>query len=272
MRIVVTGAGGYLGPRVVQSLASLGHEVIPVVRSLSSCDLLSGFDQVVTNVLSDDFTFESFGQKLPDAIIHLAWQDGFVHDNPSHFENVSAHFKFIMNCAAAGIKKISVLGTMHEVGYWEGAISADTPTNPISMYGIAKDALRRALFRALPESSSLRWLRAFYILGDDDRNHSVFTKLLAADQRGDAEFPFTSGKNKYDFIDIFDLADQISEYATRDSNEEKEVINCCSGEAISLKDKVEEFIAEKNLTIKLKYGAFPDRPYDSPGVWGAQTN
>ena len=31
---------------------------------------------------------------------------------------------------------------------------------------------------------------------------------------------------------------------------------------------VEEFIKEKNYKIRPEYGAFPDRPYDSPGVWG----
>ena len=37
---------------------------------------------------------------------------------------------------------------------------------------------------------------------------------------------------------------------------------------ISLAEKVEGFIKENNLKIKLKYGAFPDREYDSPAVWG----
>ena len=30
----------------------------------------------------------------------------------------------------------------------------------------------------------------------------------------------------------------------------------------------ERFIREHKLNIRLEYGAFPDRPYDSPGVWG----
>ena len=33
-------------------------------------------------------------------------------------------------------------------------------------------------------------------------------------------------------------------------------------------NKVEEFIFEHGFKIKPEYGAFPDRPYDSPGVWG----
>lgn len=272
MRIVVTGAGGYLGPRVVERLVNLGHDVLPVVRSYSKSPFLVNLNQLVENVLDSDFSIEDFGANLPDAIIHLAWQDGFVHDNPSHFENVSDHYKFIMKCAASGIKRISILGTMHEVGYWEGAVAASTPTNPISMYGIAKDSLRRALMRSFPETSSLRWLRAFYILGDDKRNHSVFTKLLAAEERGESDFPFTTGQNEYDFIQIEELSALICEYATSDNLPTKSIINCSSGFPVALKDKVEEFIANSGMQIKLKYGVFPDRPYDSPRIWGDVEN
>ena len=49
------------------------------------------------------------------------------------------------------------------------------------------------------------------------------------------------------------------------------IINCCSGEPISLSDMAQKFIREQGLKIKLQYGAFPDRPYDSPGVWGDAT-
>ena len=46
------------------------------------------------------------------------------------------------------------------------------------------------------------------------------------------------------------------------------IINCCSGKPMSLADRVEQFIKEKKLDIKLEYGAFPDRPYDSPCEYG----
>ena len=39
----------------------------------------------------------------------------------------------------------------------------------------------------------------------------------------------------------------------------------------SLADRVEQFLRDKNYKIKLDYGAFPDRPYDSPGTWGDAT-
>jgi len=47
--------------------------------------------------------------------------------------------------------------------------------------------------------------------------------------------------------------------------------NACTGEPMSLAERVEAYIRDNNLDITLEYGAFPDRPYDSPGVWGDPT-
>lgn len=38
-----------------------------------------------------------------------------------------------------------------------------------------------------------------------------------------------------------------------------------------LADRVERFIKENDYRIKLQYGAFPDRPYDSKAIWGNDT-
>ena len=172
--------------------------------------------------------------------------------------------------AEAGCKNISVMGTMHEVGFWEGKIDENTPCNPLSQYGIAKNALRQSLLLATKDLDvNIFWLRAYYILGDDTKNSSIFTKLLQAAEDGKKEFPFTTGQTKYDFIDVKRLAKMIAVASTQ--SKYTGIINVCTGNPISLADRVEEFIKEHNLDIKLKYGAFPERPYDSKIVYGDST-
>ena len=51
----------------------------------------------------------------------------------------------------------------------------------------------------------------------------------------------------------------------------KGIINICSGKPEKLADRVERFIKENGYRIKLQYGAFPDRPYDSKAIWGNDT-
>lgn len=263
-KILVTGANGYIGQHVVEEALNLGYQVIANDFYNTGIDKRAIFCE--TPIFSDNINvYEELGK--PDICIHMAWKDGFSHNAPSHMLNLSEHYKFLMKLVDSGCKNIAVMGTMHEVGYWEGKIDENTPCNPMSLYGIAKNALRQALLlQAQQKEFQLFWLRAYYILGDDKRNHSIFTKILEAAEKGKKEFPFTSGKNKYDFIDVRDLAKMIVDAATQ--NEYTGIINVCNGEPISLGEEVEKFIREKNLDIKLKYGEYPDRPYDSPIVYG----
>ena len=89
---------------------------------------------------------------------------------------------------------------------------------------------------------------------------------MEAEEQGKVLFPFTTGETKYDFIHVDDLVKQISTVVGQDKI--NGIINCCSGEPVALKDKVEQFLEDNNYNIKLEYGAFPERPYDSKIIYG----
>lgn len=269
-QVLITGAGGYVGPHVVRAVADLGYQPVAVSRRPPEAELDERALFVKADVLAPDFLIESIAPAAEvSAVIHLAWQDGFVHNARSHIESLSAHHGFLAGAAEVGIERIASLGTMHEVGYWEGAVDEDTPTNPVTLYGIAKDALRRSTALTVAPVAEYIWLRAFYILGDDRRNRSIFAKILDAADRGDTEFPFTTGRTLYDFIDVAELGKQIAVASL--SNGVTGIVNVCSGKPESLASRVERFIQENDLSIRLRYGAFPDRAYDSPGIWGDST-
>lgn len=265
MKVVVTGASGYIGRHVVDALIKMHHEVIAV-------DMINKGINTDAKFLSLDIFSDDIYNKLgrPDACIHMAWKDGFNHASDAHMGMLSKHYAFIKNMIDGGVKYLSVMGTMHEIGYYEGCVDENTPTNPLSMYGIAKNALREAsLLLADKSDTALMWLRAYYILGDDSNNNSIFTKITQMEHEGKASFPFVSGKNKYDFIHVDELAKQIATASTQ--SEITGIINCCSGKPVSLADKVNEFIEKNHYSIRPDYGKFPERPYDSPAIWGDNT-
>lgn len=264
MKVMVTGAAGYIGRHVVDALLKQNHQVIAVDRVPLEADGVTALDIDIFS--GDPDIYEKAGR--PDSLIHLAWIDGFVHNSKTHLEYLPLHYLFMENMLQGGLPQLVVMGTMHEIGYWEGAIKEDTPTNPLSLYGIAKNALRQSLsvLQAKYPAAVFQWLRGYYIYGDDAHSHSIFTKLIQAAEEGKKKFPFTSGRNLYDFIHVDDLAFQIAACGTQ--REVTGVINCCSGKPVSLAEQVERFIQEQNLDIELEYGKFPDRAYDSPGVWG----
>ncbi|MEI3227947.1 MAG: NAD(P)-dependent oxidoreductase [Lachnospiraceae bacterium] len=266
-KILVTGAGGYIGQHVVKALLDKGAAVIATDIRLDDVD--DRATKIQKNIFGENENiFTEMGS--PDVCLHMAWRDGFIHNSEKHIEDLDSHYKFISNMMKGGLKQIAVMGSMHEVGYYEGAIDENTPTNPLSLYGIAKNTLRQLTFLlGKNENVIVQWIRGFYIFGDDLKNNSIFKKIVEAEQEGKTEFPFTSGKNKYDFLSIYDMADQIAEIVLQDKI--NGIINSCTGQPMTLAEKVESFIKENNFKIKLKYGAYPDRPYDSPGIWGDAT-
>lgn len=270
-RVLVTGGNGYIGRHAVRALRDRGADPVALTRQVvPTGDRLEGVQYVTGDVLAPTSDLVAALQDV-DVLLHLAWQDGFKLNSEAHALHLSGHYRFLTMAAEAGVKRLAVAGTMHEVGYWEGAINSQTPCKPQSLYGIAKVALRELLFarERLGDFPQVQWLRMYYIVGDDDRSHSIFTKLLAAAQAGKSTFPFTRGRNKYDFEDIHELADQLAAAALQ--SEIAGTIECCSGVPVTLAERVERFISDNDLHVHLEYGAFPDRPFDSPGLWGDAT-
>jgi dTDP-6-deoxy-L-talose 4-dehydrogenase (NAD+) len=263
MKILVTGANGYLGQGVVNSLLDLGHEVIATGFRTDNIDKRA--QCISVNLFEVENPYDYFFS--PEVVLHLAWKDGFVHDSNSHLIDLPNHYLFLEKMIMSGVKDVVVLGTMHEIGFFEGSINANTPCNPVNLYGISKNALRRSTESLCKKNNAkFKWLRGYYIVGNSACGNSIFSKIVSAESRGEKEFPFTSGQNQYDFLDYNDFCDYVAIASTQ--GEIKGIINICSGRPVSLAERVEQFIISNGYKIKLKYGAFPDRDYDSKAVWG----
>ncbi len=264
MKVLVTGASGYLGTGVIKSLCDDGVEVI--AACLANPELVdSRAKRLECDIFSIEDPYEFFGQ--PNAVLHMAWRNGFEHNNSSHIFDFSRHYLFIEKMVRGGCRQIAVMGTMHEVGFFEGSIKEDTPTHPESLYGIGKDALRNTTKLLCKETGTVfQWLRGFYIVGNSESGSSIFSKIVKAEKAGQERFPFTMGQNQWDFVD-YDAFCRMTAAAV-EQNEVNGVINICSGRPEKLADRVERFITENHFQIQLEYGKFPDRPYDSKAVWG----
>lgn len=262
--VVITGAGGYIGRHAVTAFCNSDWIVKVIERKHGEWP--DGVEQISVDIFNENIdVYERLGR--PDLCVHLAWQDGFSHNAQSHIQNLPLHFGFAQKLIDSGIPKLAIMGTMHEVGYWEGAVDENTPCNPLSLYGVAKNALRQSVsLYAKDKETKVYWLRGFYLTGQDDMNHSVFSKLLEKERQGETYFPFTTGKSKYDFMDVQDFCASMVKVLSQDKV--TGIINICSGHPVSLREKVESFLAENHMRIQLKYGAYPDRAYDSPAIWG----
>lgn len=119
MKILVTGANGYLGQGVVKALLDNGHSVVAADFKTTYVDERA--EKIDCDLFSVEDPYTYFGK--PDVLLHLAWRDGFVHYSENHIADLPKHYHFLKQMVDAGIAKISVMGTMHEIGFFEGSIT-----------------------------------------------------------------------------------------------------------------------------------------------------
>lgn len=263
MKILVTGANGYLGQGIVKHLLDRGLNVVTTDFSDKYVD--SRAEIMCGDIFELEDPYNYF--KQPDVVLHLAWRNGFVHNADSHLADLPQHDVFLKKMMDAGVKRVCIMGSMHEIGFYEGSINENTPCNPMSQYGIAKNALRQSIqLYAKSKNVQFMWLRGYYIVGNSTIGSSIFSKIALAVGQGKTEFPFTMGQNQYDYLDYDEFCEQVAVAVSQ--GEILGIINICSGKPEKLCDRVERFIHENSYKIKLVYGAFPERPYDSKAVWG----
>ena len=264
-KIVITGANGYIGSHLTKEMLDAGYEVTAIDINNGRIDSRANYKNIdLYNPDTDLYT--ELGK--PDIVMHFACKDVPVHNSLYHVEYIYKNFLMIKKLIDSGLKHIVTVGSMHDVGYWEGAIDENTPTNPRTFYGVSKDTLRRLVeIYTSDKDVCYQHLRFYYTYGDDEQSSgSIFSKILQMSKEGKDMFPFTDGKNKFDYIEIHELAKQIR--MAVEQNEICGIINCCSGEPVAIGEMVDNFIKNHHLKIKPQYGAYPKRAYDSPAVWG----
>ena len=146
MKVLVTGANGYIGHHVIQSLLKYNVRITALVRNKANTinfdSRISIFELDIFNF--EDNVFEQLG--TPDVVIHLAW--GYLSNFKSarHLENeLPAHYKFLKHLIDSGLNSLLVVGTCLEYGMQFGPMTENLKAAPIIPYAHAKNELRLKL-------------------------------------------------------------------------------------------------------------------------------
>ena len=269
MKILVTGATGFVGQHVVRWLVNHGYNVTATGTSTEKAKAFDWFDKV-TFIPCDYFAedknyYEFFGE--PDLLIHLAWKGLPNYMMRFHMEeNLPVEMRFLRSFAESKKTKITVTGTCYEYGVVNGCIEEDHPTNPNTVYSAAKDALRRYVeFLAAEFGISWNWIRLFFLYGEGQNPKSLLPLLEAAVARGDAEFPMSGGEQLRDYLPVETVAEYVCRIALSSVDG---VVNCCSGEMISVRRLVEDRVAELGAEIELKRGVYGYPMYEGMAFCG----
>jgi len=271
VKILVTGATGFIGNNVIPQLLERGHSIVAVARNETRAATLPWYSNVnfiACDIHSGgtDLSIENFGR--PEALIHLAWPGLPNYESLFHYEDtLLADYAFVKTLVEQGLKQVLVTGTCLEYGMQHGCLSEDLPTIPTVPYALAKDSLRKFLQSLQRQTPfTLQWFRLFYMYGNGQSPRSLLAQLDVAIDRGDKYFNMSGGKQLRDFLPVEEVARRISSLI--ESVDSDGIYNCCSGTPISVKALVEKRIQNRNSKIELNLGHFPYPEYEPMEFWG----
>jgi dTDP-6-deoxy-L-talose 4-dehydrogenase (NAD+) len=268
MKVAVTGAGGFIGRHVLPALQATGADVVAVMRPGSTLRAVAQGIEVVQLDLAGAGAdaFSRIGR--PDSMIHLAW-GGLPHYQSSHHLDCELPLQqaFLETCVRSGLKHLVVTGTCFEYGLQSGELHENLPAQPYTVYGKAKDEVRRSLQRLQSQFDfGLSWLRIFYLYGPGQAATSLYSLLRAAVANGDASFDMSPGDQIRDFLPVEEAGRRIAQAARRGGNDG--ITNLCSGKPARVVDIVREWLRELDAAIELKTGVFPYPDYEPFAFWG----
>lgn len=208
MKIILTGANGFIGSKLLTVLKLHDHEVIALDQQ-SNINLGSGNERFIQYNIAGKLPQEIFDFS-PEILIHLAWEGIPDFSLEMCAKNVNEQVQFIDNIKKVpSIKKMIVTGTCMEYGRKTGICNESERNRPHSYFSWAKQTMSDFSREACAESSiKLIWFRLFYIYGLGQRPGSLIPMLFNAFQNN-RNPTINNPSSSNDYVYINDVIDAI---------------------------------------------------------------
>lgn len=259
MRVLVTGAAGFIGSHVTRALVEQEHEVYAVIRPSSPTkpigNILDRISVVAVDLLDSKAVERAVGALAPEAAIHLAWYaepSKYLNDADKNLESLAFSCFLLKALVGAGCRRILVVGTCLE----------GLPKAPPTIYLAAKRALHSIADGLTTSGVSALCAHIFYLYGPWENEHRAIPTVIRALLEG-REIEVTAGEQKRDYLHVADVARGICMLAESSLTGTADV---ATGEALTLRQVFEAIGRETGRPNLIRFGR---RPYDHNEIFSA---
>lgn len=263
MRVLVTGASGYLGSRLVRAFAAEGKwKVCALLRPSSNADCLAPFLERIDVQRSSGFheLVSVMKRVRPDVVVHLAACGSRDSGSDRPEDVLSANVTFgtllLQAMSEAGVSRLVNTGT-----FWE-QMDGNSVYRPLDLYAASKRAFQE-IIRYYEDAHGLKavTLRLFGVYGPHDpraKFFSLFRKSLSEE----TPVALSPGGQELDLVyadDVVEAYAKAVDYVAAKEDSAPETFEIGSGACASLRAIAGIYEECAGRTLNVTWGGVPYR-------------
>jgi len=258
MKVVVTGASGFLGSWICRIL-SKNYQVFAIMREDSDDFRVKNIESLAVLKICPTDWQRTISELEPDVIVACHWSGvgNQERNSPGQLSNVNLMVELAEYATRFNLSTFIGLGSQAELGPVPGPILENAGDNPTTTYGEAKVLVRSELERIfLGSSTRFSWVRVFSTYGPLDSDSwlipNTISKLLK-----DEKVELTEGTQKWSFLHVIDAAFAIEKIIEEDSI--AGVVHLGNPITQEIRDAVISIASQLDKISLLEFGAIPFR-------------
>ena len=259
-RVLVTGATGFIGRETLEPLRAAGMEVHAVSSRPAPADSPADVRWHELDLLAAGGE-DAIAELQATHLLHLAWttEPGRFWTSAQNLDWLAASLRLVRAFARGGGRRMVMAGTCAEYAWRPEThcIERETPTEPATLYGTAKNALHAtAAAFAAQEGIALAWGRIFFVFGPHEQRGRLASSVAESLLRGETA-ECSLGEQVRDFLYAPELAQA---FAALTLSGVEGPVNMASGAPLPVRDLITAIARAAGRPELVALGARPTSP------------